>query len=142
MSVARHKEEQQSISGAPPAAIRNEFARRLQNALNDKGWTQSELARRVAPLMKESRVGRDNISKYVRGKVLPLPPMLEAMAKVLGVESRDLLPTRGTQTVSDENAPFDMRALEDGRVWLRINQAFDMSIALEIMALVKKQRGG
>ena len=66
-----------------PAAIRQDFARRLQNKLNDKGWTQAELARRMVPLLKDSRVGRDNISKYVRGKVLPLPPHLEAMAKVL-----------------------------------------------------------
>jgi transcriptional regulator with XRE-family HTH domain len=130
-----------NMHGAPPAAIRMDFARRLQNALNDKGWTQSELARRVAPLMKESRVGRDNISKYLRAKVLPLPAMLEAMAKALGVESRDLLPARGTQAVSDENAPYDMRALEGGeRVWLRINQALDMDIALEIMALIRKQK--
>ena len=60
-----------------------EFARRLQAKRNEKGWTQSELARRMAPLLKDSRIGRDNISKYVRGKVLPLPPLLEAMSKVL-----------------------------------------------------------
>src|SRR5262245_21670163 len=89
--------ESRSVSGAPPSAIRLDFARRLQNALSDKGWNQAELARRVAPLLKESRIGRDNISKYVRGKVLPLPHALEAIAKVLGMESRDLLPERGTQ---------------------------------------------
>jgi transcriptional regulator with XRE-family HTH domain len=132
-------ESEPNMHGAPPAAIRMDFARRLQNALNDKGWTQSELARRMAPLMKESRIGRDNISKYVRGKVLPLPPALEVMAKVLGKQSKDLLPARGTQAVSNENAPYDMRAMEGGeRVWLRINQALDMDIALEIMALIRK----
>jgi transcriptional regulator with XRE-family HTH domain len=93
----------------PPAAIRVDFAKKLQDALSDRGWTQSELARRMAPLLKESRIGRDNISKYVRGKVLPLPPALEAMAKVLGVESRDLLPSRATQAVSDELASLNVR---------------------------------
>jgi transcriptional regulator with XRE-family HTH domain len=116
-----------------------DFAKRLQDRLNDKGWTQSELARRMAPLLKESRIGRDNISKYVRGKVLPLPPALEAMAKALGVESKDLLPTRATQAVADELSPLDVRDIGAGRVWLQVNQAVDWPIALKIMNLL---RGG
>jgi transcriptional regulator with XRE-family HTH domain len=76
---------------------RREFARRLQKALNARGWTQSELARRIAPLLKPTfRIGRDNVSKWVRGKVLPLPPALEAICKVLEIETRDLLPERAT----------------------------------------------
>ena len=116
-----------------------DFAKRLQDALNDKGWTQSELARRMAPMLKESRIGRDNISKYVRGKVLPLPPALEAMAKVLGVESKDLLPMRATQAVADELSPLDVRDIGQGRVWLQVNQAVDWPIALKVMNLL---RGG
>jgi transcriptional regulator with XRE-family HTH domain len=124
-------------SGAPPEAIRMEFARRLQAALNERGWTQSELARRMAPLLKHSRLGRDNISKYVRGKVLPLPPALEAMAKVLGVEGRDLLPSRGRQATAEEHAPLDVRDIGEGRVWLRVNQAVDWPIALQILGLLR-----
>jgi transcriptional regulator with XRE-family HTH domain len=126
-----------SITGAPPEAIRRDFAKRLQDALNDRGWTQSELARRMAPLLKESRIGRDNISKYVRGKVLPLPPALEAMAKVLGVESTDLLPSRATRAVSDELSSLDVRDIGGGRAWLQINQAVDWPIAVRIMGLLK-----
>lgn len=138
MDMAQHG----SITGAPPTAIRMDFAKRLQDALSDRGWTQSELARRMAPLLKESRIGRDNISKYVRGKVLPLPPALEAMAKVLGMESRDLLPSRATQAVSDELAPLNVRDVGGGRYWVQINQALDSDIALEIMALLRKGRSG
>jgi transcriptional regulator with XRE-family HTH domain len=105
-----------------------DFAKRLQDALNDKGWTQSELARRMAPLLKESRIGRDNISKYVRGKVLPLPPALEAMAKVLGVESKDLLPTRATSTVSEELAPSSLRDIGGDRYWVQLNLALDADV--------------
>jgi transcriptional regulator with XRE-family HTH domain len=129
----------QGVRGAPPVAIRMDFAKRLQDALNDKGWTQSELARRMAPLLKESRIGRDNISKYVRGKVLPLPAALEAMAKVLGVESKDLLPMRATQGAADELSPLDVRDIGAGRVWLQVNQAVDWPVALKIMTLL---RGG
>ena len=75
---------------------RTEFGRRLQKALNDKGWTQSELARRIASKLPTFRIGRDNVSKWVRGKVLPLPPALEAICKVLEMETRDLLPERAT----------------------------------------------
>lgn len=130
-------EDNRGTPGAPPSAVRLEFARRLQRALNEKGWTQAELARRMAPLLKESRIGRDNISKYVRGKVLPLPPALEAMAKVLQVDGRELLPTRGTSATAEEHAPLDVRDIGEGRVWLRVNQAVDWNIALQILGLLK-----
>ena len=132
--------EDRGVSGGPPAAVRMEFARRLQNAMSDKGWTQSELARRVAPYLPESRLGRDNISKYVRGKVLPLPPALEAMAKVLGVESKDLLPSRATAGVSQELMPSSLRDIGGDRYWVQLNMALDADIALEIMQLVRKGR--
>jgi transcriptional regulator with XRE-family HTH domain len=120
-----------------------DFAKRLQDRLNDKGWTQSELARRMAPLLKESRIGRDNISKYVRGKVLPLPVTLEAMAKVLGVESKDLLPTRATQGTADELSPLDVRDIGAGRVWLQVNQAVDWDVALDVMKRLREgSKGG
>src|SRR5262245_7209358 len=125
------------LRGAPPVAIRMDFAKRLQDRLNDKGWTQSELARRMAPLLKESRIGRDNISKYVRGKVLPLPAALEAMAKVLGCEAKELLPMRATQGAADELSPLDVRDIGAGRVWLQVNQAVDWPIALKVMQLLK-----
>lgn len=75
---------------------RREFGRRLQKQLNLKGWTQSELARRMARLLPTFRIGRDNVSKWVRGKVLPLPPALEAVCKVFEIETSDLLPERAT----------------------------------------------
>lgn len=134
--------ERGATRGAPPIAVRMDFAKRLQDRLNDKGWTQSELARRMAPLLKESRIGRDNISKYVRGKVLPLPPALEAMAKVLGVESKDLLPSRATQGVVDEMSPMDVRDIGGDRYWVQINQALDADVALEIMRLIRQGKKG
>ena len=131
--------EDRGVSGAPPSAIRLDFARRLQNAMNDKGWTQAELARRVAPLLKESRIGRDNISKYVRGKVLPLPPALEAMAKVLGMESKDLLPSRGTQATAEEHRR-SMCTATSARTECGcgvIIKRVDRPIALQILGLLK-----
>jgi transcriptional regulator with XRE-family HTH domain len=115
-----------------------EFGRRLQKALNAKGWNQSELARRMAPLLPRTSIARDNISKYVRGKVLPQPLVLEAMATVLGVQPSDLLPARRTN-IPAANPPLDARDLGDGNVWLRVNRAVSWDVALQVMKLL---RGG
>ena len=126
--------------GAPPDAIRMDFARRLQAALVERGWTQSELARRVAPLLKNSRLGRDNISKYVRGKVLPLPPALAAIAKVLEMESSDLLPIgRAPSAVETEQPPMSIRSLGEGEMgWIQLNMALPFDTILEIRKLVRE----
>jgi transcriptional regulator with XRE-family HTH domain len=128
-----------SVTGMPPAAIRLEFAKNLQNALNGKGWNQSELARRMAPYLKSSRIGRDNISKYLRAKVLPLPHVLEAMAKVLEMESRDLLSSRATRATAEEHTPIHLRDLGDDRAWLEIHisQELPWSTALKVIGLLR-----
>jgi transcriptional regulator with XRE-family HTH domain len=131
-----------STAGLPLAALRREYANNLQDRLIDKGWTQSELARRVAPLLKESRIGRDNISKYVRGRVLPLPPAQVAIAKVLECEPNDLLPSRATSAVSNGPPSLDVRDIGNGRVWLQINQAVEWPMALQIMGILKGGSGG
>ena len=131
-----------TVTGMPPAAVRLEFGRRLQRLLNERGWTQAELARRVAQLLPDMRVGRDNISKYVRGLVLPLPPMLAAICKVLEVEPTDLLPSRATRATVEEHAPIGLRDLGDGRAWLEIHvsQELPWSIALKVIGLLKRGR--
>jgi transcriptional regulator with XRE-family HTH domain len=126
-------------ASASSAAIKADFGRRLQAALNEKGWNQSELARRVAPLLPRSSIARDNISKYVRGKVLPSPLALDAICTALGKKPADLLPTRRSAVSSTDNPPLDARDLGDGSVWLKVNQAVDWDTALQIMNLL---RGG
>jgi transcriptional regulator with XRE-family HTH domain len=123
-------------SGGPPEAIRMAFAKRVQDLLNERGWVQAELARRMAPHSPNSRIGRDNISKYVRGKVLPLPPHLEAMAKAFGVPANEILPTRGREPTADAFVPFDVRDMGDGQYWLRVNKAVNPDVALKVMALL------
>ena len=126
-------------SAAPPEAIRMEFARRLQAALSERGWTQSELARRMAPLLKHSRLGRDNISKYVRGKVLPLPPALEAMAKVLEMKTSELLPARASPSAGAEYPPMSVKDIGEGRVWLQINRSVTWGKGLEILRILQEE---
>jgi transcriptional regulator with XRE-family HTH domain len=74
-------------SNAPRDAALIEFGLRLQRALIEKGWTQSELARRATQYMTEGKnVTRGQISNYVTGVVMPAPPRLHAIAKALGKE--------------------------------------------------------
>lgn len=129
------------------AAVRNEFARRLEARRIAKGWNQSELARRATEhLPKPTKgqkqghaIGRDQISHYSRGISMPRPEALTAIAKALGVEPKDLVPVGGVpSTVSDPPA-FSMVATENGRVFLRINRNVSMGAATRIIDLLNKE---
>lgn len=129
-------------ANAPKDAARVEFARRLQSAMVEKGWNQSELARRAAAFMPDGKFGRDNVSLYVRGMVFPGPDHAEALAKALGRKVADLIPTRGMPSAEDRAPPLDVKDLNDGRCWLKINQAVDWPVALQVLELLKGQKGG
>jgi transcriptional regulator with XRE-family HTH domain len=103
----------------------------------EKGWNQSELARRAEMQCNGKRLGRDNVSVYIRGKVLPGPLHLSALAKALGLKPADLLPTRGTPEAGESSPSMDVRDMGDGRAWLRINQAIDWDVALKILEMLK-----
>jgi transcriptional regulator with XRE-family HTH domain len=118
-------------SKMPRAAIRAEFACQLQKRLNEKDWTQAELARR-------SGVGRDNISEYLRARVLPRPEALEALPKALECEPGDLVPSRGT--ASDEQSQVTVRDIGGGKVWLHIDGPLTWPIALEVMGVLGPKR--
>lgn len=125
---------------APAEAVKIDFAKRLERAMNRKGWNQSELGRQAhMHSVKGNRVGRDDISNYVRAKNLPSPLKLEALAKALGVETTDLLPTRGVPSASDRAPAMDVRDMGDGNVWLRINQAVDRQTGLKIMNILMSE---
>jgi transcriptional regulator with XRE-family HTH domain len=109
----------------------------LQRAFTHKGWNQSELARRAAVYVPEGGMGRDVISTYVRGKSLPGPIHLTAICKALGVEPDDLLPSRGMPSAGADSPPLDMRDIGEGKVWLRINQSVDWSVAVRIINVLK-----
>src|SRR5688572_29787045 len=76
------------------AAIKQDFSRRLSKALRDKGWSQSELARHAGKYTKKGKLGRYSVSLYVKGRMLPQPERLNAIAKALGVKAEELLPVQ------------------------------------------------
>jgi hypothetical protein len=46
----------------------------------------------MAPLALNSRIGRDNVSKWVRGVVLPLPHHLAVLCRIFECQPPDLMP--------------------------------------------------
>ncbi len=151
MAVRRGVAHYNTLRGAsPPSAeldsnsIKAEFARRLQTAMVAKGWNQSELARRAtdslprpAPGQKRGHaIGRDLVSHYVRGAMLPGPANLEALAKALSVRPVDLMPAGVPQVGGGEPAPFEMKGMPDGRMYLRISRTVSQDTAMKIMAIL------
>lgn len=127
---------------APKAAVKAEFARRLQKAMAEKGWTQSELASRAAKFTDKGEFGRYSVSLYIQGKTLPRPHQLEALCKALGKKPADLLPTRGVPNSDEVAPPLDVRDTGDGKAWIRINQEVKWPVALEIIKLLKEDSKG
>lgn len=125
-------------------AIKGEFARRLQKAMIHKGWSQSDLARFASrhlpkPLkgqrLNKSGIRRDLISKYVAGVMLPNPVYLGALAKALDLEPGDLMPAT-VPGVRNDPAPFELRALPDGTVFVSVAQVVSQNTALKILDLL------
>lgn len=132
-------------------SIKAEFARRLQGAMIQKGWNQSELARRASERLprpspgqkRHHLIGRDLVSHYIRGKMLPGPVVLEAIASALGLKPSDLMPA-GVPAVRApaDVIPLEMRGLPDGRLYLRVNRAVSQENAMKIMAILADEDRG
>ena len=68
------------------------FARRLKAAMDERGWTANETARRVREELGEgAKFTPANISHYRQGRSLPRPRYLEALSRALGVDKGELL---------------------------------------------------
>lgn len=127
-------------------AVYQEFGRRLQARMIQLGWNQSELSRRAEGYLPKPAkgqvqghsLGRDRISSYVRGKYLPRPDALEALAKALQCKASDLLPPGGVPSVS-EGPLMEMTSIDGKRVAIRLNRVVSSKTAGEIMNLLAKE---
>lgn len=130
-----------------PEHRHKEFAARLNRAMLNKGWSQSELARRATQALPaqanigsggKPEIGRHLVSSYIRGVHMPTQVVLETLAKVLGVKVEDLVPETEAEWVSSSPAPFTISASAQGNVRLKIDMDLPLDVALEIAALLKK----
>lgn len=126
-----------------------EFGRRLQARMIELGWNQSELSRRATEHLPKAAkgqvqghsLGRDRISSYIRGKYLPRPDALEAIAKALKCRPEDLLPAGRVPSVVEEGPLMEMKSLDGNRVAIRLNRVVSQQTALAIMTLLAKEDG-
>lgn len=126
-------------AGAPREAVCREFAKKLQAALDKKGWNQTDLAKAASKHMVSGKVTRDSVSNYVRGKNLPYPPALTAIAKALGLRSsNELIASRNLPSVDNEVPPIDVKDVGEGMAWLRINRAVSWDIAVQVLKLIQE----
>lgn len=130
--IRRTSEHGSSTSVLPKTARNQEFGKRLREIMEKKKVQQYEVADAL-------QIGRDSMSGYARGRIMPLRGRLEEIAKYLKVDPTELVPHFGMDISNNELAPhFDLKIGEDGTAWLAINQRLPADIALEIAALVRK----
>lgn len=119
----------------PKHLTKQQFGKRLYRLMVDKGWTQSELARRAD-------LPRDAISVYVRGKSLPTPQSLTKLAAALSVSEVQLLPNHAESAIDEDNPSFEMKASPNSPnvVWLRVNRLVTMQTAVQIAGLLNADK--
>jgi transcriptional regulator with XRE-family HTH domain len=123
------------IDMSPRELTKVEFGRRLQALMLQKGWSQADLSR-------QSKLGRDAISTYIRGVSFPEPKNLQKLAKALGVESETLLPNSTIGAMQNDAAPMLEIKQAHGRpndVWIRVNRIVSFDTAAKIMAMLKEE---
>lgn len=129
-------------AGADRATVVAEFAKRVQHRMVAKGWNQSDLARQASVHLtekagKRKNMGRDSVSHYVRGENLPTPAHLYALAKALGCEPHDLVPSIGLPSVDDKRKPaMRVDTLESGRAHIVMDRVVSLATALKIQQAV------
>lgn len=137
--VADREEQADAASG-----VVGGFKQRLYQLRRDRGWSQSELARRVWGETTDARgytvaKNRDRVSAYESGKAIPERTNLEALASALGVSMEELAPdlilTRHKAAV--QPAAFEMQIV-GGEAHLKMDAMVPLSVAVQIVALLEK----
>lgn len=116
----------------PRQLSKQEFGRRLQRLLVERGLNQSELARRAG-------VGRDSISTYIRGRSFPEPKALSKVAGALGVSPQELLPNTIATAIDRDQPSLEVKESTEhpGKMWMRLNRLVTTKQALQIMEILQ-----
>lgn len=127
-----HIDSMPETSLAPKHLTKQEFGRRLYQLMLARGWNQSELAR-------QADLPRDSVSTYIRGRTLPTPKSLQAMADALGVTPADILPNSIESAVDEDMPSIEMRVSTSApsMAWLRINRLVSLSTAAKVIEMIE-----
>lgn len=114
-------------------STKEEFAKRLYQAMEAKGWTQSQLARYAG-------LNRDAVSTYARARSMPSPESLNKLAKVLDVKAEDLLPNYFESAAQEQPTRMELKEIhgEDGYMWLKLDMRLPKAVAIKVFMLVNE----
>jgi len=126
--------------------IGQDFAVRLRTALEQMGWTPSDLARRIwgdappTPAGHVSAKNRDRISKYLTGKTIPDAHTLRLLAEHLKVSEESLAPQVVSRRLDKEHPEVRLTAIAGHRdqVHMTLNTRMSLARAAQILALVSQ----
>jgi transcriptional regulator with XRE-family HTH domain len=138
------------------SSVKADFADRLRSAIERKGWTMSETARRASMFLpEEDKFGRAHVWQYVQGRSLPRIKYLEALSSALQVELDELVPaailpeylteersvpTPAANSNQDDSQKTDfvhVRDYGDGSALLEIRQRVSWETALTVLQMLK-----
>lgn len=125
-------------SGYPPDHVRLAIGARIQAKLTEKGWKQSELARRAD-------IGRDSVSLYIRGKNTPTASSLAKIAGAFGCSISDLAPELRAATSErirasgQQEREFDVSDVGGGKARLRLDKIMSQDLAFKILMMIKEE---
>ncbi len=129
----------------PQMEIRlQEFSRRLFQAMQEKGWTQSDLAREAFGATTDQRGykvarNRDRVSVYLRGKSVPDPKNLKLLADALGTTPEELAPDLYANSHAMHERPeisINAVAGHPDQVHLMVNKIVKLTVASQVFALL------
>lgn len=127
----------------PNQLTKQEFGRRLQSLLDERGWNQSDLVRAVNAAFPnlDKPFGRDAVSTYINGRSFPTPKSLNMLCQALGVTREELLPNAINQAMNDEHPALELRAASGhpGKAWVRVNRMMSFETATEIVKLINDE---
>lgn len=123
------------------------LATRLKEFMQERGLTQSDLARKIWGETTNSEGytvarNRDRISVWMRGAAYPDVENLRALAKALGKDVQDLAPT--APEPDDVDLPeqrLDLLPNRPGWAFLQINKIVPLPVATEVLMLLSVLEG-
>lgn len=108
-------------------------AERLRVLILEKGWNQSELARR-------SGMRPSNVSNYLRGSNVPNPKQLAKLAEALGTTPADILNV-GAEVETPKSRALSVSQVEEreGHLRLQVDQVVPTEVATQVIGLLIPQ---
>lgn len=121
---------------APRHLTKQEFGKRVYQLMLSRGWNQSELGR-------QSGLPRDSISVYIRGKSLPTPQSLEALARAFNVDPSEILPNHVESAIDEDTPSLEMKVSPNApnQAWLRVNRLVSIKTAVKVVELLEADSG-